>query len=213
MLISVRHIFVHLWRIILSKEDNIWESRYQAGTTGWERGATSKNLNYWLDSNLLKPCRILVPGCGNGYEVLTLAKLGFDVVAIDIAPSAISNLQGMLDKEGLKAELVLADFFDWSPKTPFDAIFEQTSLCALPSELWEKYEAQLHRWLQPKGKLYAAFMQTGKEGGPPFHCALPAMEVLFSKEKWAWSNEHIAQQKEPGMTELLYLLSAKDTIN
>ncbi len=49
-------------------------------------------------------------------------------------------------------------------------------------------------------------MQTGREGGPPFHCALNDMVDLFPKEKWAWSNEHTQQEKEPGMTELLYLL-------
>ena len=189
-------------------EENIWEARYQAGTTGWDRGSSSINLSYWLDNDLLKPCRILIPGCGNGYEVLTLATLGFDVVAIDIAPSAINNLQTMLDDAGLEAELILADFFKWQPEEKFDAIVEQTSLCALPQCQWEQYEVQLHQWLKPQGKLFAAFMQTDKEGGPPFHCSLINMKQLFSNEKWNWSEEHIAQQKEPGMTELLYLLTA-----
>ena len=188
--------------------ENTWEARYQAGTTGWDRGSSSRNLSYWLDNDLLKPCRILIPGCGNGYEVLTLAKLGFDVVAIDIAPSAINNLQTMLDDAGLKAELILADFFKWHPDEKFDAVFEQTSLCALPQCQWEQYEAQLHKWLKPQGKLFAAFMQTGKEGGPPFHCSLVNMKQLFSNEKWGWSDDHIAQQKEPGMTELLYLITS-----
>ncbi len=187
--------------------ENIWEARYQAGTTGWDRGNSSINLHYWLDNNVLEPCRILVPGCGNGYEVLTLAKLGFDVVAIDIAPSAIQNLQGMLDEAGLKAELILADFFKWAPEEKFDAIFEQTSLCALSQCQWEQYEVQLLKWLKPQGKLFAAFMQTGKEGGPPFHCSLVNMKKLFSSKKWSWSEEHTVQEKEPGMTELLYLLT------
>jgi len=187
-------------------EENIWESRYKAGTTGWDRGNTSTNLSYWLDNDLLKPCRILIPGCGNGYEVITLAKLGFDVVAIDIAPTAIENLQGMLDKEKLTAELVLGDFFTWNPLEKFDAIFEQTSLCALPPKEWKQYESQLLNWLKPQGMIFAQFMQTGREGGPPFHCELNDMSELFTTDKWAWSEEHISQEKEPGMTELLYLL-------
>jgi len=190
----------------LNNEENIWESRYQAGTIGWDRGATSTNLNYWLDNDLLKPCRILVPGCGNGYEVLTLAKLGFDVVAIDIAPTAIENLKAMLDKENLEAELVLGDFFTWSPDEKFDAIFEQTSLCALSPERWIEYEEKLHEWLNPQGKLLAAFMQTGQEGGPPYHCELSDMNTLFSQQKWYWSDEHISLEKEAGKTERLYLL-------
>ncbi len=190
----------------MNEEENIWESRYQTGSTGWDRGTTSANLNYWLDNNLLEPCRILIPGCGNGYEVMSLAKLGFDVVAIDIAPSAINNLQAMLDKENLTADLVLGDFFTWAPDNKFDAIFEQTSLCALPPTEWKEYESQLYNWLKPQGNIFAQFMQTGREGGPPFHCELNDMNTLFSKEKWAWSDEHTVREKEPGMTELLYLL-------
>ena len=190
----------------MNKEENIWEYRYQAGTIGWDRGETSTNLNYWIDNNLLEPCRILIPGCGNGYEVLTLAKLGFDVVAIDIAPTAIKNLKTMLDKEKLKAKLVLGDFFTWNPKEQFDVVFEQTSLCALPPKLWEQYEKQLHNWLKPQAKLLAAFMQTGQEGGPPFHCELTDMNMLFSKEKWVWSDEYTEQEKEAGKTERLYIL-------
>ena len=186
--------------------ENVWESRYQAGTTGWDRGNASANLHYWLNNNFLKPCRVLIPGCGNGYEVMTLAGLGFDVVAIDIAPTAIENLQAMLDKENLNAELVLGDFFIWDPKEKFDATFEQTSLCALPPKEWGQYESQLHHWLKLDGKLFSAFMQTGREGGPPFHCELDDMNALFSIEKWKWSDEHMSQEKESGMTELLYLL-------
>jgi len=190
----------------LSNEENVWETRYQAGAIGWDRGATSANLNYWLDNDLLKPCRILVPGCGNGYEVLTLAKLGFDVVAIDIAPTAIENLQSMLDKKNCNAELVLGDFFTWNPDEKFDAIFEQTSLCALPPELWGRYEAQLHEWLNSQGKILAAFMQTGQEGGPPYHCELSDMDSLFPQTRWQWSKEHTSLEKEEGKTERLYIL-------
>ncbi len=190
----------------MSNEENVWETRYQAGAIGWDRGATSANLNYWLDNDLLKPCRILVPGCGNGYEVLTLAKLGFDVVAIDIAPTAIENLQSMLDKKNCNAELVLGDFFTWNPDEKFDAIFEQTSLCALPPELWGRYEAQLHEWLNSQGKILAAFMQTGQEGGPPYHCELSDMDSLFPQTRWQWSKEHTSLEKEEGKTERLYIL-------
>lgn len=193
----------------MSTRENEWEKRYQAGTTGWDRGETSNNLNYWLDKGLLKPCRILVPGCGNGYEVLTLAEKGFEVVAIDIAPSAINNLKKALKDKQLTADVTQADFFDWMPDKPFDAIFEQTSLCALPPDLWEKYEALLHRWLKPHGKLYAAFMQTGQEGGPPFHCELTDMKQLFPANRWHWSDEHTSLKKEPGKTERLFELESQ----
>lgn len=190
-------------------QDNKWESFYQAGKTGWDRGSTSKNLLYWIEAGLLSPCRILVPGCGNGYEVITLAQKGFDVVAIDIASSAINNLQKALDSKNLSAELVLADFFTWEPVEQFDVIYEQTSLCALPPKEWGIYEEQLYKWLKPQGKVFAQFMQTGQEGGPPYHCSLNDMLNLFSNEKWEWSKEYTANAMGSDKRELLYILNKK----
>ena len=189
-----------------SNSENEWENRYQKGETGWDRGKASDGLYFWLSNKLMQPCRILVPGCGNGYEVLELAKRGFDVTAIDIAPTAINNLQKMLDKHHLSANLVLDDFFNWKPATPVDAIYEQTSLCALSPERWQRYEKRLYDWLKSGGKLYAQFMQTGQAGGPPFHCALDDMRDLFKTERWKWSKAVNTQTMGTDKKELQYLL-------
>ena len=191
-------------------QQNEWENRYQQGQTGWDRGRTSKNLMFWLDQDLLEKCRVLIPGCGNGYEVLKLASMGFDVTAIDIAPSAIQNLQAALDKANLKATLVEGDFFSWLPDFHFDAIYEQTSLCALPPHQWQAYENQLYNWLKPQGKLFAQFMQTEAEGGPPYHCEINVMEDIFKKGKWLWSDAYKASTDELGnKSEILYLLEKR----
>ena len=192
---------------LMKKSDNDWENRYQQGQTGWDRGEVSPNLLHWLESELLKPCRILVPGCGNGHEVLALAEKGFDVVAIDIAPTAIENLTKALKTRQLNAELIQTDFFTWELEKPFDAIYEQTSLCALHPDEWVKYEKSLYSWLKPKGKLFAQFMQTGQESGPPFHCDISAMADLFLVERWLWSEQHeMKVTHSDNLYEKMYLL-------
>ena len=192
----------------MSKQtQEIWESRYQKKQTGWDRGKPSEGLQYWLNSGLLAPCRILIPGCGNGYEVLALAAKGFQVTAVDIAPTPIQNLRVALNKAGLSAELVQEDFFKWQPEQPFEAIFEQTSLCALPPDLWQQYEKQLYRWLKPKGVLLAQFMQTKQGDGPPYHCKIKDMRALFSQHRWQWSKQYNALEKTTvGKAELMYML-------
>ena len=109
-------------------EKKEWEDRYQKNKAHWDRGEISPNLLYWLETELLKPCRLLIPGCGNGYEVLALAERGFDVVAIDIAPSPIENLRKALQRQQLNAELIQTDFFTWENTEPFDAIYIRKSL-------------------------------------------------------------------------------------
>ncbi len=165
--------------------DNEWEARYQAGTTGWDRGQASPGLFYWLDQGVLvSPARVLIPGCGNGYEVDELARRGFEVVALDIAPTPVNNLRQRLRQQHLRATVEQADLFEWQADVPFDAVYEQTCLCAIDPAQRAAYADQLYQWLRPGGVLLAQFMQTGQDGGPPFHCALEEMATLFPASRW-----------------------------
>lgn len=186
---------------------NDWEARYQTGQTGWDRGAPNQALIEWLESGQLQPpARILVPGCGRGYEVVELVRRGFEVTGIDIAPSAVSHLKDTLQAESLQAEVRLGDIFEYEPE-PFDAIYEQTCLCAINPEHWLAYEDRLHRWLKSGGILYALFMQTGQEGGPPHHCDMVRMRKLFSPERWQWLDEMPSLiPQNSGRFELVYRL-------
>ena len=191
-------------------QETDWESRYQNSQTGWDRGNSSQNLFYWLDNDLLSKGKILVPGCGNGYEILTLADKGYDVTGVDIAPTPISNLKAALKRANLSATLIQADFLEWHPEKQFDAIYEQTSLCALPSELWQSYADQLHSWLKPKGKIFAQFMQRGSEGGPPYHCEISNMRDVFSEDNWIWSKQYAESSNDfDALKELLYILKKR----
>jgi hypothetical protein len=70
-----------------------WQARYDQGQTGWDRGGASPTLLRWLAAGDLRPCRILVPGCGRGHEVVALAKAGFDVTGVDFAPAAVETVR------------------------------------------------------------------------------------------------------------------------
>lgn len=190
---------------------DIWETRYRRGDTGWDRGDVSPALYHWLDSGVVAPCRILVPGCGRGYEVVQLTAAGFDVLAVDIAPSAVASVRKLLEKEALRAQVTEADLLRFDLTRPVDAIYEQTCLCALPPARWPDYERRLHAWLRPGGLLLALFMQTGEEGGPPFHCDIADMRRLFAKERWQWPDTEPVHVPHPsGRFERGYVLRRKE---
>ncbi len=166
---------------------NTWEHRYQQGDTGWDRGTPSPALTYWLHHGLKATQRILVPGCGRGHEVVALAKLGFEVTALDFAPSAIQDLKQSLEQQGLHVDLVCQDLYQYEPENAaFDAVYEQTCLCALEPQQRQAYADRLYAWLKPKGRLYFSMMQTGKTGGPPYHCDWLDMKALFPDTHWQW---------------------------
>ena len=77
-----------------------WEKRWQTGQTGWDLGAASPPLTDYADQIPLdkRGIRVLIPGCGNGYEALHLLQNGFtNLTLVDIAPTAVENLKVRLD--------------------------------------------------------------------------------------------------------------------
>jgi SAM-dependent methyltransferase len=163
-----------------------WESRYRAGNTGWERPGINPAFLAWREAGELAPCRILVPGGGRSVEPVALAEAGFDVTVVDAAASAVAAQRARLERLHVAAQVVQSDLFTWNPDAPFDAIYDQTCLCALPQAMLPDYAARLHRWLRPGGKLLVLFMQTGVAGGPPFHCDIDDMRLLFADGQWRW---------------------------
>ncbi|WP_295957670.1 methyltransferase domain-containing protein [Rhodoferax sp.] len=188
-----------------------WQARFDTQQTGWDRGGPSPQLLAWLDSGALQPCRIAVPGCGGGWEVAELARRGFEVVGLDYTPAAVARTQAHLQAQGLAAEVVQADVRSYLPAQPFDAVYEQTCLCAIHPDSWFAYAGQLRQWLRPDGSLWAAFMQMprpeamaqGRVEGPPYHCDINAMRALFPSAQWDWPAPPYPQVPHPaGMHEL-----------
>lgn len=184
-----------------------WQERFEKQETRWDRGGPSPGLLAWLDSGVLQPCRIAVPGCGSGWEVAELARRGFEVIGLDYTEAAVARARALLANQGLRAEVVQADVLTHTPQCPFDAIYEQTCLCAIHPDHWTTYAAQLHRWLQPDGALWAMFMQRprpeaveqGLIEGPPYHCDINAMRALFPAQRWQWPKPPYAQVTHPSL--------------
>lgn len=163
-----------------------WESRYRDGSAGWERHGLNPAFLAWRDTGVLSPCRILVPGGGRSLEPIALAESGFDVTVVDVAPTAVAMQRAYFERLKLNARAEQADLFAWTSDAPFDAIYDQSCLCALPPGLWPSYARRVHLWLRPGGSLFILFMHSDRPGGPPFHCAVPAMRRLFAGPAWTW---------------------------
>jgi len=111
------------------KQSMNWDALYQENNMGWDRNGISPALNHALAHGLKPSQRVLIPGCGLGHEVIELARRGFDVTGLDIAPTAIQRLEDALRQENLKATLVCHDLFDYQPNEPFDAVYEHVFVC------------------------------------------------------------------------------------
>src|SRR5262245_37991695 len=77
------------------RDPRFWESRYEAKDTGWDLGAAAPPIaELFARAGAPKPPgRAIVVGCGKGHDALHLAKLGFDVLAVDFASHALAALR------------------------------------------------------------------------------------------------------------------------
>jgi len=192
-------------------EDN-WEARFQASDTPWERGDVNPAFTAWRDAGAFQGLMtVLLPAGGRAPEAKAFAELAITPTVVDIAPAAVAHQHKILHAQGLSGEAICADLLDWAPAAPFDAIYEQTAMCALPPETWECYAANLQRWLRPEGLLFALFVQREGEGGPPYHQDLNRMRALFPAERWMWPDEAEAFEvaHPAGICEHAYILTRR----
>ena len=113
---------------------------------------------------------------------------------VDLAESAVAAQRARLERLHVNARVELANLLLWEPPAQFDAIYDQTCLCAFPPVAWPDYAVQLHRWLHREVIL---FMQTHTAGGPPFHCDLAKMREIFPASRWTWPDVLEAQVEHP----------------
>ncbi len=155
-----------------------WETRYRDHVMPWDAGAAPPRFAAWART-LAPGSRVLVPGCGSGYEVYLLAEAGLDVLAIDFSPAAVElakrNLACFADR------VQEADFFAFDAGTGFDAVYERAFLCALPRRIWPDYARRMAQVLRPGGELSGFFFFDDNERGPPFGIAPAAQRELLGQ--------------------------------
>jgi len=114
-----------------------WEDRYATRGRTW-----SGNVNVALERELtgVSPGSALDLGCGEGGDALWLARNGWSVTAVDIAPSALA-VGAAAQLPGDDVTWVAADLASWQPPASYDLV----SACFLHSDVELPREAILRR--------------------------------------------------------------------
>jgi len=83
---------------------------YSAGARFWQTPIPTEELvDFIRDWNIPRDLKVIEFGCGEGRDSIFLAKSGFDVTAIDIAPSAIQRAKEWANKEGVGVNFLVND--------------------------------------------------------------------------------------------------------
>ena len=166
-----------------SADPEFWNTRYAAGRTPWDFGGVPAALGRFVTTNaatLRHGARVLIPGCGSGYEIAAFAAAGCEVTAIDLSAVAVARARrefGALPR----VRIVEGDFFtEKFSIAPFDLIYERTFLCALPPEHWPQMVVRTAELLRPGGVLAGFYLFGDKDDGPPFGLAPDEPAKLFA---------------------------------
>ena len=86
-----------------------WEGRYQDGNDPWDIGQPAPGLVAWLADHPQARGKALVVGCGPGHDAVAIAKHGFDVTAIDFAPTAVAETLQRAADAGVRLKALEAE--------------------------------------------------------------------------------------------------------
>ena len=185
-------------------EPTDWQKHYDDNDLAWDLGEVALPFVRLWEDNVLQPGTLMVPGCGQGHEVIYFAERGFQVTGVDFSPGAVKLLGDSLIRKNLNAQVLHRDFFELEAAhdQAYDAMLEQTFFCAIHPDQRPAYVETVSRILKPGGLLFGLFYETGEEGGPPFNTTEVDIRNHFSEafdierlEKCSFSNEK-RQDKE-----------------
>ena len=160
-----------------------WQKHYDENDLAWDLGEVANPFIRLWEDNVLTTGALIIPGCGQGHEVIYFSERGFQVTGIDFSPGAVKLLRDSLSKKNLGAQVLHRNFFELEAThdQAYDAMLEQTFFCAIHPDQRSLYVDTVSRILKPGGLLFGLFYETGEEGGPPFNTTETDIKNHFSE--------------------------------
>lgn len=131
----------------------------------WADLAPNPHVVEWLEREAPAPGRALDVGCGLGDTAEDLARRGFEVIAFDVAPSAIEGARRRFPAS--RVDYRVADLLRLPAELAgaFDLVVECYTLQVLPPEARARAVASLRRTPRPGGALLV--VARGREASEP----------------------------------------------
>jgi SAM-dependent methyltransferase len=162
----------------MSKRD--WEQRYVDKETPWDSGQTDTHLLHAIERFELAAGRTLVIGCGTGTNSIALAEAGFEVVGIDLSPTAIATAIGKSEGMRNRPAFQAGDVFEFADRG-FDLAYDRGCFHCFEPEKMKDFALLLADILTEGGHWISVIGSTDgppRETGPPRKSALEIASMI-----------------------------------
>lgn len=162
--------------------DHDWDASYRSADLPWDSGSPDPHLVEFVRRHRLVSGKALDVGCGTGTNCLWLAEQGFDVLGIDIAPTAIQQAESKAGG-GAAVRFACLDFLKQDvPDGPFDLIFDRGCFHVFDDAVDRGLFAErVARAMAPAGQWVSIIGSTegpARDHGPPRRTARDVTDAI-----------------------------------
>lgn len=137
----------------MKTDKEILENTYKKPNAVWTSQEPPIELIELVETEKIKPCKVLDVGCGEGFYSIYLASKGFEVIGIDLSENAIKYAKQNAEKAGVKIKFIAMGVSDLDKlNKKFDFIFEWALLHHIMPEKRKKYVKDINNLLNKDGK-------------------------------------------------------------
>jgi SAM-dependent methyltransferase len=148
---------------------DLWDSDYRGTVPAlWDIGRPADELQKAVSGGKIGKCRVVDMCCGSGSDAIYLANKGFDVTAIDVAPTALAQAEKKAAKAHAHVHWVLADILAPPDLQPFDLIYDRGCYHVVRDQNLAAYLETVRHFSHPGTQflLLAARRDEQSVGGP-----------------------------------------------
>ena len=130
-----------------------WKGAWREGRTPWDAGQSPPALRDLLARELVPAGRILVPGCGTGYDLASLARADREVIGLDLSKEARDAFLATHGDLPGPVRYEVTNFFTYEIEGGVDFVWDYTFFCALDPDQRSDWAEVIARLLKPNALL------------------------------------------------------------
>ena len=180
----------------------LWDSDYRKPEPAyWDIGRPADELQKVVSGGTVPRCRVVDMCCGSGTDAIYLAGKGFDVTAIDVAPTALGQALEKAARAKVSVNWVVADILAPPDVKPFDFVYDRGCYHVVRDQNLTAYTETLRRFSHPGTKflLLASRRDDMVEGG---HSGVTEEDLRFdflALFDLQWLREIRLESNRPGI--------------